>query len=1561
MTSDLLLKTLDQAREGVLVLHRNGTIRYVNYQSSVIFDEPPDKLESQNFITLFSRSNAVKIKHALNKLKTQSEFVIPYIVINKPDKEIVLEIVLRRITENSGEWIIVYLYPASPEPIIAGQLDFVYKLIAIANKSMTMPVFLKLYVNEIKKFCRCQAVAIRLLKDDLTIPYEYYSGFPQSFYQKESPLSIIKDQCMCINVIRGDCDPELPFYTDYGSFFMNATTCFLKTVSEEEKGATRNICNQYGYESVALIPIKVNNKIIGLIHIADTRENRLPLELVQVLELISMHMGAAIENIIIREKVQFQKQQLENRVKERTRDLTRKNELLNKEIKERKLILKQLDIQQKYLHHLAQTVPGALFQFITRNDGTKSFPFLQGQLIRDLQIETTDAARDANTIFQCITEPNLQEISSQFGAKHVKGATNTLHLQFQKNKKEISRWLRLDAVLTSCTNLEKHWTGIVTDVTELHQKEMELLHSEKQLRKAQELALIGNWEWNVQTGKVTWSEQIYKILDVETRDPYQVFSQTRIHPDDKDLWDRAMYNIRNYYEPFQLDFRIIKTDGVICWLHNESEKVTDDFGNVLSVTGIIQDITKLKQNEEKLLSSEKKYHKLFSEMKFGCTLQQIILDEKGVPVDYVTLDMNPASEHLLGIKKEDVLGKPIGSMLPPEEFKKWLNIFSTVALTGKSVAYEQYSEHNDKFFEGSVYCPVPGQFAVNFEDVTERVKINRTLDYTKELYRNILNNISDAVFVTDAAGLFTFVCQNVDEIFGYTMTEVEELHNIKFLFPENLNFTRLINEEQEQKNIEFTIYDKYRREHTILVNIKHVQIGAGRLLFTCREVSELKKTHTALQQSEERYRALVNASPNSVLVFQNGQYVFCNPAGAKLLGYNDPQEIIGKSVTDGIDNSSLEILQQRIKNLENGDSNPLAEIYYNGADGSQKVIESLSVPITYNNEPAFLAIGRDVTLRNKLERELELQRKRIYEIFEQLPGYVCLFNSEFGIVFANKVFMNLFGNYENKKCYQIFCKSIAPCDNCSVKTVFKTKENLEREWQSPGGKYYLVANSFYPAGEWSEDYVLEFGIDITLRKEADIRLRQSEEQLRRIVEQTPVMMHFVDFEMRILSVSDHWLKTMGYTRDEVLGRKWVEFINPEWQDVVINIDLPNLLKSGCNYDIPLQYITKRRTILDILFSAIVIYNEKKQPLNLLAVSIDITEKKRAEQLLRESEQKFRNLAELSPMGIMIVQKKSIMYANKTTAQLLDLSRDDLNSSSFDYVEKLVLPEVFKKSTRLIRKNNDNTDLIIDNFEFKIITGNNTERWLKILSTAIPYKNKPAMMYCIIDTSEQKNAELLLFNSRKELRDLYLNSQIIVESERKRIAREIHDELGQSLTALKIDMFSIKKRMPGNDDYLNDKCNDMIALVDKTIDSVKTISQALRPGLLDNIGLASAIEWQALEYEKRTGIKFNFRISHELVPVQSDKATALFRIFQETITNVIRHANATRVDIQYSVKNNVLNLIIRDNGKGITKQEIADSTSLGLLGMRERVLPYNGNVEIYGKSKYGTIVTITIPL
>jgi signal transduction histidine kinase len=230
--------------------------------------------------------------------------------------------------------------------------------------------------------------------------------------------------------------------------------------------------------------------------------------------------------------------------------------------------------------------------------------------------------------------------------------------------------------------------------------------------------------------------------------------------------------------------------------------------------------------------------------------------------------------------------------------------------------------------------------------------------------------------------------------------------------------------------------------------------------------------------------------------------------------------------------------------------------------------------------------------------------------------------------------------------------------------------------------------------------------------------------------------------------------------------------------------------------------------------------------------------------------------------------------------------------------------------------------------------------------------------------ERKQAEADLRNSRDQLRALAAKLQSVREEERKVITRDIHDELGQALTGFKIDLAWIRNRLANDEPSVRSqilkKIAEMSALLDTTANTVRKLCTELRPGILDDLGLTAAIEWQAREFTKRTGIRCAVTTQADNLALDSNQTTAAFRIFQEILTNVARHAQASRVNVRLETIGKEVVLEASDNGRGIRETELDGAKSLGLVGMRERALLLGGALELRSMPGKGTTVTVRLP-
>jgi PAS domain S-box-containing protein len=243
---------------------------------------------------------------------------------------------------------------------------------------------------------------------------------------------------------------------------------------------------------------------------------------------------------------------------------------------------------------------------------------------------------------------------------------------------------------------------------------------------------------------------------------------------------------------------------------------------------------------------------------------------------------------------------------------------------------------------------------------------------------------------------------------------------------------------------------------------------------------------------------------------------------------------------------------------------------------------------------------------------------------------------------------------------------------------------------------------------------------------------------------------------------------------------------------------------------------------------------------------------------------------------------------------------------------------------------------------------------------VDFEGQPCLLGTGIDISDRKKAEMELTDSYKAIRKLTSHLQNVREEDRAHIAREIHDELGQQLTVLKMDVSWVNKKLGTTDELIKQKMKDLLVMLDETVKTVRRISSELRPSLLDDLGLTAAMEWQLHEFKKRSGIKTSFSAPELEIKLPDMIKTGLFRIFQESLTNVVRHSYAKKLKISLEHKDSNFVLTIADDGKGFDKDKVANKRTLGILGMKERTSMIGGIYDISSTPGKGTTVVVSIP-
>lgn len=448
---------------------------------------------------------------------------------------------------------------------------------------------------------------------------------------------------------------------------------------------------------------------------------------------------------------------------------------------------------------------------------------------------------------------------------------------------------------------------------------------------------------------------------------------------------------------------------------------------------------------------------------------------------------------------------------------------------------------------------------------------------------------------------------------------------------------------------------------------------------------------------------------------------------------------------------------------------------------------------------------------------------------------------------------------------------------------------------------------------------------------------------------------------QFLKVNQSFCEMLGYTAQELMKIGIQDIAHPEERGELSNPSQIFLQRDDSNH-FERRYIHKLGHTIWI--SAVISQLNTNYGRNQYFISQlrDITRYKQMEEDLRQTRSLLQGIIEGTPDVFFMKGKDGrFLVINPAGASLFGrkveeiIGRSDAELHSPEYVSQILEIDRQVLSTGEAKT-----------YELAITASGVMKAFL---FTKTPYRNHTGEIIGLVgigrDITEHQRSAEHLENSRAELRALSARLQSVREEERMRIAREIHDELGQVLTGLKIDVVSLAKKISEPDTkadwgQLRMKTQSIASLINNAILTVRKISTELRPGLLDAVGLIAAIEWQAREFEKRTGIKCRLKLPTASVSLDQNRSIAVFRIFQEILTNVARHSQATEVVVTIEEQDALLLLEAKDNGRGIRASEFSNPKSLGLLGMRERALLLGGEVSIRGVQGKGTIVSLRVP-
>lgn len=531
----------------------------------------------------------------------------------------------------------------------------------------------------------------------------------------------------------------------------------------------------------------------------------------------------------------------------------------------------------------------------------------------------------------------------------------------------------------------------------------------------------------------------------------------------------------------------------------------------------------------------------------------------------------------------------------------------------------------------------------------------------------------------------------------------------------------------------------------------------------------------------------------------------------------------------------------------------------------------------------------------------------------------------------------------------------------------KVPRYFESDWTGKDGSKHSIAWSAVELEETvgQVKWIIS-GIDITERKRIEAELSESRMRLELALDGSEGGLWDIEFKPQDpphsipdnIYLSPRLKGFIGYQDDELPNslEAWHQKILPEDLPMVNKKAKDHLSGNSELYEVQHRIRHKNGSIRWIFSRGRINRDDRGNPVRWTGVDWDITLRKQAEEALHESEERLRTVMEKLPSGIVVLIEGRFEYANPAFCKLTGYSNEELYG-------KLVVDHLHPNDREKARNRIDNLMKDGEEFlsEYNLMNRDGKSIPIEVYSRKIFYYGKSALLSNVRDITERKVAEKAIEKYQMQLQSLSSHLQSVREKERASVAREIHDELGQELSTVLLYIGWLEKHGEEGKQPWKERLKSTADLVESTIKKVQRISSELRPSLLDNLGLLAAMEWHAKEFTKKMGIPCKVHIGNRKINLNKEISITIFRIFQESLTNILRHAKATEVNVSLSVKSGRLFLEISDNGVGITEDQKHHPESFGLLGIQERVRALKGEFSIQGIPQKGTSLSINIPI
>ncbi|CAD5277149.1 MULTISPECIES: PAS domain S-box protein [unclassified Imperialibacter] len=852
-------------------------------------------------------------------------------------------------------------------------------------------------------------------------------------------------------------------------------------------------------------------------------------------------------------------------------------------------------------------------------------------------------------------------------------------------------------------------------------------------------------------------------------------------------------------------------------------------------------------------------------------------------------------------------------------------------------------------------------------DVTEQKSAENALRLSEERYKAYVEQAADPLFVHDYSGRFVEVNPQACLSLGYTKEELLSLN----LFDIELDFDLASAQAAGSRfkpDEHFTLMGHQKRKDGTVFPVEASfgcfdLDGERHFIVQARDISERIKAQETSVANEQQLELIYNTSTDAIFLIEveDGRlfkFTSVNNGFLATTGLNEEQ-ILGKYIDEVIPEPSLSVVIRNYQKAIAGKKQIQWEETSKYPAGTKTGIVSVN-PIFDDKGKCTKLVGvvHDITDRKKAETKLQESESYLRTILDNEPECVKVLNRRGELLSMNPAGLSMIEadselQVLGRRMVDLVDEKYRSGFNQLSKNVFRGRSGVF-EFESTGlrGGHRWLATHAVPLKDIQGNITSLLGVtrDITEQKRSEILVRESEEKYRNLVERAADGIIQINEQGKIILANGFLCRMLQYTESELLKLSIEDTYAHEEKHLVRQRMAEVKNKGSILYERRMVRKDGTEIPVDVVLA-------KTGQHGFLAIIRDITERKKSEEAVRQSEERFKAAFNASPDSITIASIKTgkLVEVNDGFIDLFGFTREESigkNSSELgvrDLVNREEVAQFFAKQQA------------IRNVEGIFYIRAREKRVCLSSIVKLRWKDEDCLLSIIRDVTEIKNTEIELKEVNTKLRELARHLQSIREEERTNIAREIHDELGQQLTGLRMDTSWLAKKIENKEKGVGEKINGMLELIDETVKSVRRISTDLRPGILDDFGLVAALEWQSHEFEKRSGIVSVFRSSEVDLQLDNVTVTALFRVYQESLTNVARHSGASKVESELTVNDGELMLTISDNGKGFSKLEISKNRTLGLVGMRERVLMIGGKIEIDNLPGQGVRVQVTVPL